>query len=304
MDALLPALLGLRPRGPSRAALTARLGGRVVVVTGASRGIGAEVAGRFARVGARLVLLARDEGALEAVAAGIRRRGGEAAVLAVDLRDTAAATAAADRILAEFGAPELVVSNAGHSIHRAVLDSAERAHDVTRTAGVNYLGPVALLLRLLPAMAAAGRGQVIATSSTIVDIPAAGWSAYAGSKAAFEGWLRAAAPELARHGVALTSLHLPLVRTAMSAATPAYRDAPALRPVDAAKLVARAVVRRTRLWSPWWSRAAGAALQAFPALADGALDGWERRLARDAGAGPGAGAAPDAGSGASEAAPR
>lgn len=276
---LVPALLGLRPRGPSARELAARLRGRVVVVTGASRGIGAETARRLARVGARLVLLARDAETLERVAAAIRRRGGSAQVIAVDLRDPEAAAAAAERILAEAGTPELVVSNAGHSIRRRLRDYAGRPHDVTRTIGVNYIGPVALLQVLLPAMTAAGRGQVISIGSTSIDIPAPGWSVYGASKTAFDAWLRAIAPEVAADGVAITSIHLPLVRTAMSA--PTYGSAaPAMRPVDAAKLIARAIVRRPRLISPWWSRLAGGVLVAFPGLADRALAAYDRMLDR------------------------
>ncbi|MBX3193733.1 MAG: SDR family NAD(P)-dependent oxidoreductase [Microbacteriaceae bacterium] len=279
MGDLLPALLGLRPAGPSRDALARRLRGRVVVVTGASRGIGAEVARRFALVGARLVLLARDESALEAVASGIRRRGGSALVIAADLRDPDAAGAAGDRILTEAGTPELVVSNAGHSIRRRLLDYADRPHDVTRTIGVNYVGPVALLQALVPAMAQAGRGHIVSIGSTSIDIPAPGWSVYGASKTAFDAWLRAVAPELAEHGIAVTSIHLPLVRTAMSA--PTYgASSPAMRPVDAAKLIARAVVERPRLVSPWWSRLAGGVLVAFPGLSDRALRAYDRMLER------------------------
>jgi NAD(P)-dependent dehydrogenase (short-subunit alcohol dehydrogenase family) len=277
---LVETLLGLRPVGPSRAALSARLQGRVVVVTGASRGIGAETAERFARVGARLVLLARDEVALQRVADRIRGRGGAASVIEVDLRDVDAAETAGKRIVSEFGAPELVVSNAGHSIHRTLLEYADRGHDVTRTIGVNYLGPVALLRRVVPAMVSAGRGHVVSVASIGVDIPAPGWSAYGASKTAFEAWLRAVAPELAPHGIAVTSIHLGLVRTAMSAPTAAHARQPAMRQVDAAKLIARAVVERPRLIAPWWSRAAGAVLTAFPGAADPVLQAWERRVVR------------------------
>ena len=274
---LVPALLGLRPGGPSLRALAARVGDRVVVVTGASRGIGAETARRFARAGARVVLLARDEGALDAVAGSIRARGGEAHVIPADLRDPDLAGTAAERIIAEVGVPEVVISNAGHSIRRRLLDYADRPHDVTRTIGVNYIGPVALLQVLLPPMAEAGRGQVISVGSTSIDIPAPGWSVYGASKTAFDAWLRAVAPEMAEHGIAITSLHLPLVRTEMSA--PTYgSDAPAMRPVDAAKLIARAVITRPRLISPWWSRLAGGVLVAFPGLGDGALRAYDRIL--------------------------
>jgi NAD(P)-dependent dehydrogenase (short-subunit alcohol dehydrogenase family) len=276
---LVPRLLGLRPAGPSRAALASRVRGRVVVVTGSSRGIGAETARRLALVGARVVLLARDEAALDAVATLIRRRGGEAHVIATDLRDPDAAGAAAERILTEVGTPDLVVSNAGHSIRRRLLDYADRPHDVTRTIGVNYVGPVALLQVLIPAMVAAGRGHIVSIGSTSIDIPAPGWSVYGASKTAFDAWLRAVAPELAPHGVAVTSIHLPLVRTAMSA--PTYgASAPAMRPVDAAKLIARAIVERPRLISPWWSRLAGGVLVAFPGLSDRVVRAYDRRLDR------------------------
>lgn len=274
---LLPALLGLRPAGPARAALAARVRDRVVVITGASRGIGAETARRLALVGAHVILMARDQKALDAVAGSIRKRGGRASVIAVDLRDPDAAGAAAERVLTEAGTPEVVISNAGHSIRRRLLDYADRPHDVTRTIGVNYIGPVALLQVLIPAMAQAGRGQVISIGSTSVDIPAPGWSVYGASKTAFDAWLRAVAPELAPHGIAVTSIHLPLVRTAMSA--PTYgASAPAMRTVDAAKVIARAIVERPRLISPWWSRLAGGVLVAFPGLSDRVLQAYDRRL--------------------------
>ncbi|CAN5346324.1 hypothetical protein BH09ACT4_BH09ACT4_06870 [soil metagenome] len=274
---LLPSLLGLRPVGPSRAALAARLRGRVVVVTGSSRGIGAETARRLALVGARVVVLSRDEAALERVAGQIRRAGGEAHVIAADLRDPDAAGAAAERILNEVGTPTVVVSNAGHSIRRRLLDYADRPHDVTRTIGVNYVGPVAMLQVLIPAMVESGAGHIVSIGSTSVDIPAPGWSVYGASKTAFDAWLRAVAPELSPHGIAVTSIHLPLVRTAMSA--PTYGSASAaMRPVDAAKLIARAIVERPRLISPWWSRLAGGVLVAFPGLADRVLIAYDRRL--------------------------
>jgi NAD(P)-dependent dehydrogenase (short-subunit alcohol dehydrogenase family) len=274
---VLPAMLGLRPAGPTRAALAERLSGRVVVVTGASRGIGAETARRLARAGASVVLIARDEAALERVARSIRSHGGVAHVIAADLRDPDAAGAAAERALIEAGVPEVVISNAGHSIRRRLLDYADRPHDVTRTIGVNYVGPVALLQVLIPAMVEAGRGQVISIGSTSVDIPAPGWSVYGASKTAFDAWLRAVAPELAPHGIAVTNIHLPLVRTAMS--EPTYgTSGPAMRPVDAAKLIARAIVERPRLISPWWSRLAGGLLVAFPGLGDRVLRAYDRRL--------------------------
>lgn len=273
-------LLGLRPAAPSAGRLRARVAGRLVVVTGASRGVGAETAARLALAGARVVLLARGNEALEAVARGIRRRGGSAEVLPVDLSDPDAAETAGDTILDRWGAPAAVVSNAGMSLRRTLLDSRDRPQDVARTIGVNYTGPVALLRRLLPAMVAAGTGHVVSVASTSVDIPAPGWSLYGASKTAMDAWLRAVALELEPSGIAVTSIRLPLVRTAMSAPTAAYAAVPAMRPVDAAKYVARALVDRPLVLAPWWSRLAGVALAVHPRLLDPALRGWDAMIDR------------------------
>lgn len=275
---------GLARPGGTPARVAERVGGRTVVVTGGSRGIGAATAIRLAGAGAHVVLLARDAGAMKQVAGRIERAaprtGGSASCLVVDLRDPDAAAAAGDRIVTDQGAPVVVVSNAGHSIHRYVADYTDRFHDVVRTAGVNYLGPVALLLRLLPAMSAAREGHVIAVSTTSVSMPFPGWSAYGASKTAFDAWLAAAAPELALDGIATTTLRLPLVHTAMSAATPAYQRVPGLFPEDVAALVCHAVVDRPRLVEPWWSRAIGLARDVAPGAGDRLLTRfarWERR---------------------------
>jgi short-subunit dehydrogenase len=275
---LLAHVLGLRPAAPSARRLRARVHGRLVVVTGASRGVGAETAARLALAGARVVLLARSAEDLRAVAHGIRRRGGSAEVLVVDLGDPAAAAAAGDDILGRWRAPTVVVANAGLSMRRTARGSRDRPQDVTRTIGVNYLGPVTLLQRLLPAMTDAGTGHVVSIASTSVDIPAPGWSLYGASKSAMDAWLRAVALEVAPSGVAVTSIRLPLVRTAMSAPTAAYAAVPAMRPVDAAKYVARAIVDRPLVLAPWWSRLANVALAVHPRLLDPALRGWDAML--------------------------
>lgn len=272
--------LGLRPAAPSAGRLRARVAGRLVVVTGASRGVGAETAARLALAGARVVLLARSADDLERVARGIRSRGGSAEVLVADLGDPAVAAAAGDAILERWGAPAVVVSNAGLSMRRTARASRDRPQDLARTIGVNYSGPVALLQRLLPAMTDAGSGHVVSIASTSVDIPAPGWSLYGASKSAMDAWLRAVALEAEPSGVAVTSIRLPLVRTAMSAPTAAYAAVPAMRPIDAAKYVARAIVDRPLVLAPWWSRLANIALAVNPRLLDPALRGWDRMIDR------------------------
>ena len=82
------------------------------------------------------------------------------------------------------------------------------------------------------------------------------------------------------NGVTTTSLRLPLVHTAMSAATPAYRRMPGLSVRGAARLVCRAIVDRPRVISPWWVRLAGLAMEAAPGLADRAMTAFARRERR------------------------
>lgn len=265
----------MRPR-PSRGASVRRaVEGRLIVVTGASRGIGAETARRLAAAGARVVLLARTESDLDAVAAAIRARGGEAHALVVDLRDQDAVEAIARSLLDEIGVPDVVVSNAGHSIHRTLAQYADRAHDMPRVHGVNLQGPATLLRVLLPAMHAAGGGAVVAVSSVSAVVPAAGWSAYGSSKAGADAWFLAVAQEYA--DVRVSIVRLPLVRTAMIAPTESYARAAAMRPVDAAGLIARAVVTGRRIIQPWWLTVAAVLLAACPTALDRVLRRHERR---------------------------
>ncbi|MFW6599268.1 SDR family NAD(P)-dependent oxidoreductase [Propionibacteriaceae bacterium Y2011] len=268
MTSPVAALLGLRPHRVDDTALRHRLAGRVVVVTGASRGVGRAVAVRCAAAGGHVVLLARGASALAEVADWIVDHGGAATSIPVDLRDLDAATAAGERVVAELGAPALVVSNAGHSIHRDLSAYVGRLHDVTRLAGVNLLGPIALALPLLGAMREARGGQLISVGSVAMSLPGPGWSVYTATKAGYDAWLRSVSPELAADRVAVTSIHLPLTRTTMSAPTYADSRIPSLSAADAASWVCRAVVTRPRVVSPWWGRVGAVLAAALPGAAD------------------------------------
>lgn len=235
--------------------------GRLTVVTGASRGIGRCVAERLAQVGARVVAVARDEAALRTLPEGVEP-------LVLDLRDTAAATAAAEGLLERAGTPVLVVSNAGHSVHRYLSEYTGRFHDVARLSGVNLLGPIAFLLPQLREMIHRGSGQVINVSTVNVDLPLPGWSVYTATKAGFDVWLAGVAPELRQAGVRVTSVHLPRVRTAMSAPTAGRYPVPELTVDQAADVICRAIVRRPRLVAPWLTTAAGALARTAPGAVD------------------------------------
>jgi short-subunit dehydrogenase len=251
------AALGLVWPPPAGDALRAAAAGRVVLVTGASRGIGAATARRLAAAGAVVLLAARSVDGLERVRAEIDQAGGAAYAYPTDLADRGEVAALLARLHHDHQGVDVVVNNAGKSIRRSVAESYDRFHDVTRTTDLNYLGPVQLLLGLLPAMRARHSGHVVNVSSVSADLPAPFWAAYTGSKTAFEAWLRCVAPELRADGVATTSLHFPLVHTDMSAPIPLYRDLPGMTAHEAADAVCRAIAYRPRLMSPWWARVGG-----------------------------------------------
>ena len=229
-----------------------------MLITGASRGIGAASARRLAAARAVVLLVARSAADLERVRTDVDDSGGEARVYPADLADQDQVTALLSRLREEHDHVDVVVSNAGKSIRRSVAESYDRFHDAQRTVDVNYLGPVQLLLGLLPAMRARRSGHVVNVSSVSADVPAPYWAAYTGSKSAFEAWLRCVAPELRADGIATTSIHFPLVHTEMSAPIPLYRYLPGMTADEAADAVCRAITYRPRLMSPWWSRAVGA----------------------------------------------
>jgi NAD(P)-dependent dehydrogenase (short-subunit alcohol dehydrogenase family) len=240
---------------PSPERLREAVAGKLVLVTGASHGIGRHAAVQLAEAGATVLLVARSADLLEELAEEL---GDGVHAYPADLTEVEGdVPALAARILAEHGPPDVVVSNAGKSIRRAVDRSYDRFHDFTRTADINYLGPVRLLLALLPAMRARRSGHVVNVSTVGVLLPPTPrWSAYQASKAAFDVWLRSVAAETRGDGVTATSLYMSLVHTRMSAPTDDFNLVPGLSPDEAAGLVCHAIVDRPARIAPWWAPAA------------------------------------------------
>lgn len=223
--------------------LRERVAGKTVLITGASSGIGRDLAERVAEAGAITLVTARRTGELEQLVAEIRARGGQAYAITSDLSTDAGIDKLADEIFAEFGAPDILVNNAGRSIRRSVANSAHRLHDYERTMRTNYLGAVGLMLRLLPEMRRRGSGHVIASSSigVVADLPR--FSAYIGSKAALEAVMRVAAVESLSDGVVFTNVHIPLVDTDMIGPT-GWDGYTALPVEDAVQMMVDAIVYR------------------------------------------------------------
>lgn len=229
-----------RPFGPR---LSSRVRERTVLITGASSGIGRGLALRLAREGATVLVTARRAAELDALCSEIASAGGVAHALPADLATDDGIDALADRVLAEHGAPDVLVLNAGRSIRRSIARSERRLHDYERALRINYLGAVGLQLRLLPAMRERRSGHVVTSSSLGVQGDLPRFSAYIASKAALDAFTRIAAVECLADGIAFTTVHLPLVDTEMSGPT-GWRGFRALPIDDAVDMLCEAIRRR------------------------------------------------------------
>jgi acyl-CoA synthetase (AMP-forming)/AMP-acid ligase II/short-subunit dehydrogenase len=261
---------GITGRGPREQRLRAAVAGRTVLITGASEGIGAATARQLAAAGATVLLVARNVERLEQVRAEIVAAGGCAVVHPADLSSPNQAAALAADLVTRYPRIDVVVSNAGRSIRRSVADTADRFHDIERTMSLNHLGPVQLLLVLLPAMRANGGGHIVNVSTAGLSMNTPNWSAYHASKAAFDTWLRSVAVEVRRDHVIVSTVYFNLVRTRMSAPTPQYQRVPAMSAAEAAQIVCRTVAHR-RSWWPWWARIGGITAAAVPRTVERAL---------------------------------
>jgi NAD(P)-dependent dehydrogenase (short-subunit alcohol dehydrogenase family) len=232
------------PEVPTERNLRNALDDRVVVVTGASSGIGRATAQLLARHGAKVMLVSRTKEKLDALHEEIEREGGRAFVYPADLSDLDACDAMIRRVLADHGHVDILINNAGRSIRRSIEASYERFHDYQRTMQLNYFGAVRLLLAVLPGMRQRRRGHIINISSIGVQAFPPRFGAYVASKSALAALSRCIAPEVVDDGVAITNIHMPLVRTPMIAPTGIYRNFPTSSPEEAAEMVATAILTR------------------------------------------------------------
>jgi NAD(P)-dependent dehydrogenase (short-subunit alcohol dehydrogenase family) len=244
------------------------LTGKVVVVTGASSGIGRELAKQVAAHGGRALLVAHDAEHLEEVVREIRSRGGDCACYTVDLRDLEACDRLVARILAEHGHVDVLVNNAGKSIRRSVELSYGRFHDFQRTMQLNYFAAVRLILGFLPSMRTRRQGHIVNISTVGVQAGGPRFASYLASKAALDAFSRSLVAEVLADNIRITTVHMPLVRTPMIAPTEIYRYAPALSAEQAASWVMRALLTRQRVVSTLFGTWAAVAYALAPGLAD------------------------------------
>lgn len=189
---------------------------RVAIVTGAARGIGAATARRLAADGVAVAVLDLTEESCVPVVEQISAAGGRAVAVGADVADEAAVIAAVDRVVAELGAPTVLVNNAGiirdDVLHKMSVDSWDAVM------GVHLRGAFLTSRAVRPHIAAAGFGRVVNMSS-LSAVGNVGQANYAAAKAGLQGFTKTLALELGRHGATANVVAPGYVETDMTRST-------------------------------------------------------------------------------------
>jgi NAD(P)-dependent dehydrogenase (short-subunit alcohol dehydrogenase family) len=255
---------------------------KVVVVTGASAGLGRSIADAFATEGANVALLARDGEALEELEAELRRRGGQAIGLACDVSDATAIAEAAERIEAELGPIDVWVNDAMTSVFAPIAETTPE--EFRRVTEVTYLGYVYGTMAAVKHMRRRGYGVVVQVGSSLSYRGIPLQSAYCGAKHAIRGFTDSLRSELIheRINIRLVMVQLPAMNTPQFdwARTHMAHQPRPVAPVIQPEVAARAIVAAARGSSrEVWLGVSTAKVILASMLAPGLLD---RLLARSA----------------------
>jgi short-subunit dehydrogenase len=178
--------------------------GRLALVTGASSGIGAEIARTLAAKGARLLLVARTREKLDALAGELQAAGAEATPMPADLSDLADVRRLAAEVLARPGVPDVLVNNAGAGRWRAIDETD--AGEVAQMAALPYLAAFELTRELVPAMMERGSGQILNMTSLAGFVTIPGANAYAVARWAMRAFSYQLSEDLHGTGVGVSLL--------------------------------------------------------------------------------------------------
>lgn len=248
--------------------------GRVVLITGASSGIGAATARLLGREGYRVVLAARREDRLESVAADVRSSGGHALVVPTDLTRREEIGQLVQRVRAEYGAIDVLFNNAG--MMRLGWLETLTPEEIASQLEVNALGTILTTRAVLPHLIERGEGHIINMSSVAGFIASPTYTAYAASKFALRGFTEALRREVRVFGIHVSGIYPGAVSTDLGEESRHRRatgvrtpDFLVLRPEQVAAGVLR-VIRRPRrtLIMPWFFRLAVWIERLAPGLVD------------------------------------
>jgi short-subunit dehydrogenase len=226
-----------------------KIAAEVAVVTGASSGLGAEMAQQLGRMGIKVGLTARREAELHAVADSIRSQGGTAFVAPADAANPTALKAAIGAIVEALGPVDLLIANAGLGVGGTAVDFSAEAFE--RMIRVNLLSVGYAIEAVLPRMIRQRRGQIVGISSLAGFRGLPGTSGYSATKAGLSALLEGLRPDLKRYGIAVTTVHPGFVRTPMTVGSSKFQ--PLIMDLEpAVQIILRGIAaRRSRVDFPW-----------------------------------------------------
>ena len=233
---------------------------RRVIITGASSGLGAALAHRYAREGATLGLVARRKRELEALRAQLATR---AEIYPFDVRDSAALADMARDFVSRHGAPDIVIANAGVSVG-TLTEFAEDTRVFQEVVNTNVLGAVNTFQPFMAAMRQAQRGTLVGIASVAGYRGLPGGAAYSASKAALIAYLESLRLELKDSGVRVTTICPGYVATSMTAKNP--YPMPFLMSAERAAEKMTAIIDRGRSYAviPWQMAVVARCLHVMP----------------------------------------
>ncbi len=171
------------------------LQGRVAVITGASKGLGKQMAESLAGEGAAVALVARNKELLDSVAAGIGQQGGKAEVIVADVTDESAVSDVARQVSEKLGVCDILINNAGINNRKSVDEFTLK--EWNEIVAVNLTAPFLMCRAFVPEMKKAGWGRIINMTSIMSHVSLPQRTGYSATKAGLLGMTRALALELA-----------------------------------------------------------------------------------------------------------
>ena len=245
-----------------------RLDGKVALVTGAGRGIGRAIALAMADAGADVGLVARSRSELDEVAGGIRSRQRRAAVVVADLRVTSNARPVVDQIVAELGAIDVLVNNAGGASPAPFVEtSPEQFEDAFR---LNVITPFALVQAALPHLLNREGANVVNVTSNVGQLAQRGFAVYGTVKAALSHLTRLLATDLAP-AVRVNAVAPSVVET--EGVTAALNDEMRRRILDATPLARLAQPQDVAMAVRWLASQAASCITGKVIALDGGAQG-------------------------------
>jgi NAD(P)-dependent dehydrogenase (short-subunit alcohol dehydrogenase family) len=206
----------MRHKNAGDTKMNINLKGRTAVITGGSRGLGEAMAKALSEAGANIALVARDSKRLAQVRDDLIAAGGTAAIFTADVTQEEEVASVAEAVTERFGAPQILINNAGINIRKNLVDySLDEFRVVLDT---SLISTFLMSRAFVPGMKGSGYGRILNMTSIMSHVSLPGRTAYSSAKAALLGFTRALALELASDGITVNGISPGPIATDMNAA--------------------------------------------------------------------------------------